>query len=276
MLAVGAVDVPTALAEVRTLAPIVAFLMVLLVLADACAALGLFAAVGARLAVLGRGSPRRQLAASGVAAAGTTATLSLNATAVLLTPVVTSSARAQDLAPRPPALLCARLANSASLLLPVSNLTNLLVWSGTGLSFVRWAVLAAPVWVVAVLAEVLLVGLWCRRALRAPGRPVSDHRYPLPRVPATVLALVLAGVAAGSALDVSPAVVAGIGAVALVVPAHRTGAVDLRRVLAAAQLTFAWFVLCWSIVVARRGRPSSARWWRTRCRRPSRPHRWWK
>lgn len=250
VLALGAVDLPTALTEVRTLAPVVAFLVVLLVLADACAALGLFTAVGARLALLGRGSSRRQLAATGVAAAGTTATLSLDATAVLLTPVVTSAARAQDLEPGPPALLCARLANSASLLLPVSNLTNLLVWPATGLSFVWWTVIVAPAWLVAVLAEALLVAGWCHRGMRSPGRPVRGRALPLPRLPATVLTLVLVGFAAGSALNVAPAVVAGVGAGALVLHAHRVGQVDVRRVVSAAQLGFAWLVLCWGIVVA--------------------------
>jgi len=42
---------------------------------------------------------------------------------------------------RPQVYACAHLANSASLLLPVSNLTNLLALQASGLSFTRFAAL---------------------------------------------------------------------------------------------------------------------------------------
>jgi Na+/H+ antiporter NhaD/arsenite permease-like protein len=49
-----------------------------------------------------------------------------HATVVLLTPVVFATAATVGARPRPHVYACTHLANSASLLLPVSNLTNLL------------------------------------------------------------------------------------------------------------------------------------------------------
>lgn len=55
-----------------------------------------------------------------------TAVLSLDATVVLLTPVVFAAAARAGVRPKPPVYACTHLANTASVLLPVSNLTNLL------------------------------------------------------------------------------------------------------------------------------------------------------
>ena len=59
-------------------------------------------------------------------AALTTAALSLDATIVLLTPVILTTATLLGARPRPAIYASSHLANSASTLLPVSNLTNLL------------------------------------------------------------------------------------------------------------------------------------------------------
>ncbi len=86
-----------------------------------------------------------------------TVTLSLDTTAVLLTPLVLVCAQKAGLSARPFVVLCALVSNTASLLLPVSNLTNLLLVPVTQASFARFAaVQALPQ--AAVLA-VLAVGL---------------------------------------------------------------------------------------------------------------------
>jgi hypothetical protein len=81
-----------------------------------------------------------------VVASVTTAVLSLDATVVLLTPVVIGAAARVGARPKPHAYACTHLANSASLLLPVSNLTNLLAFAASGLSFTRFAALMALPW----------------------------------------------------------------------------------------------------------------------------------
>ena len=48
---------------------------------------------------------------------------------------------------------CTHLANSASLLLPVSNLTNLLAFAASGLAFGRFAALMAVPWLAAIAVE---------------------------------------------------------------------------------------------------------------------------
>ena len=81
------------------------------------------------------GRPVRLLGTVFAVAAVVTAVLSLDATVVLLTPVVFATAAQACASPRPHVYACSHLANSASLLLPVSNLTNLLAFDASGLSF---------------------------------------------------------------------------------------------------------------------------------------------
>ena len=65
---------------------------------------------------------------------------------------------------------CAHLANSASLLLPISNLTNLLAFRASELSFARFAALMALPWAVAIAIEWGALRWVFRRDLEAPGR----------------------------------------------------------------------------------------------------------
>ena len=126
---VGAVTPTAAWEQVERLWPVIAFLASLLMLGHLCAAEGLFTAAGDAVARIARGSPRRLLVGVFVVASVVTAVLSLDATVVLLTPVVFATAAPQRRAGRPHVYACTHLANSASLLLPVSNLTNLLAFA---------------------------------------------------------------------------------------------------------------------------------------------------
>jgi len=162
---IGAVSVSGALAETRRLAPVVGFLACVLVLAKLCDDDGLFRYLGAWLS--GPTGPRAPHAAGSDAerllsrvflvAAVTTAVLSLDATVVLLTPVVLIAAGKLRVLARPHAYACGHLANSASLLLPVSNLTNLLAFSVSGLSFGRFAALMALPWLAAIGVEYVVI-----------------------------------------------------------------------------------------------------------------------
>ncbi len=110
-------------------------------------------AAGARLATASRGSPLRLLAGVFGLASATTAVLSLDTTVVLLTPVVYETAGRLRVPPKPHVYACTHLANSASLLLPVSNLTNLLAFSVSGLTLTKFTALMALPWVVAIAVE---------------------------------------------------------------------------------------------------------------------------
>jgi hypothetical protein len=88
---IGAVPAADAWAETRRLLPVVGFLAAVLALARLCADEGLFTAAGAAVAWVCGDHPDRLLAGVFAVAAVTTAVLSLDATVVLLTPVVFAS-----------------------------------------------------------------------------------------------------------------------------------------------------------------------------------------
>jgi arsenical pump membrane protein len=81
-----------------------------------------------------------------VAAAVTTAVLSLDATVVLPTPLILTTVRTVRVRAAPHVYAATHLSSSASLLLPLSNLTNLLAYQASGLTFISFAGLMACPW----------------------------------------------------------------------------------------------------------------------------------
>src|SRR4029079_8001939 len=102
------------------------------------------------------GRPDRLFLGVFLLAALVTTVLSLDATVVLLTPIVVGAAATLGTSDRPGAFACLRMANSASLLLPVSNLTNLLALPYLGLDFVGFAAPMGPGALALLAAEDLL------------------------------------------------------------------------------------------------------------------------
>jgi len=203
----------------RRAGPVLAFLVAVTVVAELADAAGVFDAAARLAARAGRG--RTWLLWLLVVALGTLATvvLSLDTTAVLLTPVVLALAAQLKLDPLPFAVTTVWLANTASLLLPVSNLTNLLaldrlasfgdagVATFVGLS---WAPFLAG-----LLGAVLVLGLVYRRRLRGTyGTPApAEPRDPvLFRTAAVVCCLLAPAFVSG----ITPAVPAGVAAVVLI------------------------------------------------------------
>jgi arsenical pump membrane protein len=247
LVAVGVLSTADARTAVRELGPTVGFLAALLLLADGCRRAGMFDALGAFMAGGSRGRPSRLLALVFLVAAGTTAVLSLDATIVLLTPIVFATAARLHTNPRPHVYACSHLANSASLLLPVSNLTNLLAFHATGLSFTRFSALMVLPWLAALLIEWLVLrasfaGDLQRAALH--GARVVDQPE-LPRFALGVLALTLVGFVLSSPLGIAPVWIAAGGAAVLAVR-ERPHPVELVR---AAEPAFLVFVLGLGIVV---------------------------
>ena len=247
LLATGVLSFDDARSAVSDLGPTVGFLAALLVLADGCRRAGMFDALGAGMALGSRGRPARLLAMVFLAAAATTAVLSLDATVVLLTPIVFATAARLRVNPRPHVYACSHLANSASLLLPVSNLTNLLAFRASGLSFVRFGALMALPWLVALLVEWLVL----RRAFAGDLQRGADRstrpaeRPQLPWFAVGVVALALVGFALSSLVGVAPAWIAAAGALALLAR-ERPSSTEIVR---AAEPTFLVFVLGLGIIV---------------------------
>ncbi len=251
VVAAGALSLHGARTALGRLGPTVGFLAALLLLADGCRRAGVFDALGAAMAVGARGRPRRLLAMVFLAAAGTTAVLSLDATIVLLTPIVFATAARLRASPRPHMYAGCHLANTASLLLPVSNLTNLLAFSAAGVSFPRFAELMALPWLVALAIEWLVLRRMFADDLRSASDPVRGSAGPVP-VPAFavgVVGLTLAGFAVSSAAGIAPVWFAAAGASVLALR-ERTAPRDLVR---AAEPTFLVFVLALGVIVAAAG-----------------------
>jgi arsenical pump membrane protein len=252
LVATGAIGLESAADAVEELAPTVGVLAALLVLADGCRRDGLFDAIGALMARGARGGPRRLLGIVFVAASAVTAVLSLDATVVLLTPIVFATAARLAIPPGPHVFACGHLANSASLLLPVSNLTNLLAFHASGLSFARFAALMALPTLAVIAIEWLVFTRFFAPVLgRPPGAPAAAVAAPpLPRLSLAVLALTLVGFATSSLLDVAPVWAAVAGATAITLPGllHRETAPG--PLVRAAEPAFLIFVLGLGVIVA--------------------------
>jgi arsenical pump membrane protein len=254
LIAVGAIPAGQAAAEARRLGPVIGFLAAILVLAHLCDEDGLFRACGGWMARTSAGSPGRLLGLVFGVAAVTTAVLSLDATVVLLTPVVFATAARLEVRARPHVYACTHLANSASLLLPVSNLTNLLAFAASGLAFGRFAALMAVPWLTAIGVEYAVFRRFFSSDLSTGARRTgngADRRQDtgLPVITLVVVALTLAGFAGASAAGVNPAWAAFAGAAVLAGRALARRAVAPAALLRAADPLFLLFVLGLGIVV---------------------------
>lgn len=249
LIAVGAVSWDDAVAEIGRLAPVVGFLAAVLVLARLCDDVGLFHAAGTMMARATSGSQNRLLASVFAVAAAVTAILSLDATVVLLTPVVLATARTLAVPARPHAYATAHLANSASLLLPVSNLTNLLAFSAAGLSFLHFTAAMSLPWLAAIIVEYLLFRWIFAKDLAVEPRAASSEPLDIPLFALVVVGLTLIGFAVTSLLGSSPAWAALAGAVALGVRALATRRTTVTKIVTALDVPFLAFVLCLGVVV---------------------------
>ena len=145
------------------------FLVAITVVAELADSAGVFTAAAALAARLGRGRVWLLWLATSLVATLSTIFLSLDTTAVLLTPVVVTMAIRLGIPALPFAMTTVWLANTASLLLPVSNLTNLLAlpsFNSLGIGYhgmVGWTWRPA---LVAILVTVVTLAVMFGRSLR--------------------------------------------------------------------------------------------------------------
>jgi arsenical pump membrane protein len=273
LVMLGALGLASARSESKKLLPVLGFLAAVLVLGRLCEDEGLFAAAGARLARASQGSPARLLAGVFWLCSVTTAVLSLDTTVVLLTPVVQETVARERAAPRPHLYACTHLANSASLLLPVSNLTNLLAFAAAGVSLVRFGELMAVPWVAAIAVEYVVFRWFFAADLTADlggdgtggGRPGPDGTGTgglggagggqpadggdVPLFALLTVAATLAGFAVTSFAGVSPAWAALGGAGVLAGRRLVAGELTPGGLVRAAAVPFLLFVLGLGLIV---------------------------
>lgn len=187
---------------------------------------GLFAAAGARLAAA-TGSGRMLFAGSVLLVSIVAATLNLDTSVVFLTPVLVHMARSRG--EGEPAFLygCLLLSNASSLLLPGSNLTNLIVLGHLQLTGGQFA---ARMWLpslAAVIVTAVVVAAGERQSLR---RVQSQPE----RAPRPALGLGLAAIVAATALVIvtrsSALPVFVIGAVFAGIRLFAGGRLELARI----------------------------------------------
>lgn len=181
-LLTGALPADDALAVADRVWPILLFVVAVTIVAELASKAGMFDVVAARLAKLARGRTALLWVLVVGLATVATAFLSLDTTAVLLTPVVVAMAVARKLDPLPFAFVTVVLANTASLVLPVSNLTNLLASEalGGGHDPIAFLALLGPSALIAIAVSVIvLTVVFLRRLPRtypdATAPTVSDR-----------------------------------------------------------------------------------------------------
>lgn len=249
LIAVGAISVQQAAKEIADLSGVVAFLGAVLVLAKLCDDEGLFEAAGAAIARghVGSGTLLRRVF---VIASVITAVLSLDAAVVLLTPVVLAAVRRQRTRVRPYAYATAHLANGASLLLPVSNLTNLLAFHTANISFTKFTLVMALPWLGAVGTLYVIFRWFFAEDLRVQPNPEELGAPPRPPVfVLVVVALTLAGFAVAQSVGVAPAWVALCGATVLAARSLRRRHTSVPEIVRSVNVSFLVFVLALGVVV---------------------------
>ena len=182
------------------------FLLALLLLSALLEASGFFewaAVLAARSARSGAGLLRNVL----LLGALITIVLSLDTTAVILTPLVVAAVQRLEIPARPYVLVCVFVSNVASLLLPVSNLTNLLLAARVPPAHFAAAMVLPQLGVLLVLWVGLRLA--CRRELapsldtgRLPPAATLITDRPFFAAACTVVVLLVVGYFVGPALGV--------------------------------------------------------------------------
>ncbi|MFT4087610.1 MAG: ArsB/NhaD family transporter [Gordonia sp. (in: high G+C Gram-positive bacteria)] len=211
--------------------PVLVFLMAIALVSEVCNLAGLFDVAGHGLLVLARRRAVLLWLGLVVLCVFTTVFLSLDTTAVLVAPVAIAMARKAGRDPLPYAVTCVWLANTASLLLPVSNLTNLLAVQHDSTLHGSFAAHTWPVaMTAAVVTVVVLAAFW-------PGLVRGRYQLPTTRSAHDPVLLWTSGVVCGVlvvifACDVQPAWPTVVAAVVLVavLARRRPGAVRLLSV----------------------------------------------
>lgn len=142
-----------------------------------------------------------------------TATLSLDATAIVLTPIVYGMVARLRLSPIPFMFACVYTANTASMFLPVSNLTGLLAYNAFDLGFVRFGMVMLIPATLAVVVNFALFSWLFRKDLR--GSYQQEEATFVPENRAFLLTATGGLIGVLAALFAAPLVGVSIGMVAL-------------------------------------------------------------
>ena len=189
-VATGLLPATDADALVGRTAPVLGFVVAITILAELARDAAVFDVIAQQLGRWGRGRVLVLWGAVIVLAVLSTVFLSLDTTAVIVTPVVVLLAQSVGVSPLPFAFATVWLANTASLLLPVSNLTNLLASPTMGGNAVAFLALSWAPALAGILVPVVILTLAHRRTLFATF-PTPPRHAPADRTLFLVSSIVL-------------------------------------------------------------------------------------
>ncbi|CAN5133648.1 ArsB/NhaD family transporter [soil metagenome] len=217
VLGLGLVPVREAGEILREASNVLTFLVGMMAVSSVAEKAGFFEWAGSLTIRAGRGSVFRLYCAVFVIGTLVTITLSLDATAIVLTPVVFGMTRTLGIKPLPFMFACCYTANTGSLLLPISNLTNLLMYEAFNLELLRFALIMALPATFAILTNALIF-IWLFRSdirdvYTQVDKPFIAENTCFYRFATGALTTVLFGVVVASLLDIPIGVVAMGGAV---------------------------------------------------------------
>ncbi|MFB9470663.1 SLC13 family permease [Nonomuraea salmonea] len=239
-VATGLLPWHAAVESLSEIGPLLIFLVAIIVVAELTKEAQVFDAIAARMAVLGRGNYVALFFLCTAFASFVTIFLNLDTTAVLLTPVMLALAPRARIAALPLAMTTIWLANTASLLLPVSNLTNLLGMRKIGLSTQEFA---ARMWAPQIAAiAVTMVFLWVFFWRRGERR---DLRYTPPVLEPVGDRVLFGAAAAGCLLFIVLLLVGAHVAVAACAAAVVVVAAFVLR----ARERLTWHLIPWQLVI---------------------------
>jgi arsenical pump membrane protein len=233
------------------------FLLSLLALSLLVGKSGFFDWAAIRCARTAKGNAHSLYRNAFVLGAIVTAIFSLDTTAVMLTPVMLATVKRLNLPAAPYVVLCAFVANVGSLVLPISNLTNILFLDAFHMTFGAFAARMIAPQFVALLTTYALLRWHFRRELLnrfdnesvpEPSSIVPNRAYFL--VCVIVLVAVLIGYFLASLLGLEPYVIAFAGCGVLVIVGAATGRVRLR---AAGELSWGLFPFVVGLFIAVQG-----------------------
>jgi arsenical pump membrane protein len=218
---------------------------------------GFFDWAAIRCAHIAKGNARSLYRNTYLLGAIITAILSLDTTAVILTPIMLALVRRLRIPSAPYVVLCAFVANVGSLLLPISNLTNILFADSFHLTFAAFAARMLAPQLVALISTYALIRWRFRREISAsfaveslpePKSIVPHRAYFI--VCVTVLVVVLVGYFLAPLVGIEPYVVAFAGSGVLTFAGAATGRLHLRAI---GELAWGVFPFVVGLFVAVRG-----------------------
>ncbi|MDT3766947.1 ArsB/NhaD family transporter [Gleimia hominis] len=156
--------------------PVVGFATAMTIVATLADAGGVFSALARALTRVGASDPRVFYLVFCLVTIVSTVFFSLDTTVVLMVPIAVATALRLGVSARPFAYATIWLANTASLLLPISNLTNLLVADQhAGTSPLQFAAQMWPAWIVSCVVPAAILFVLEYRTLHPREQHVDSH-----------------------------------------------------------------------------------------------------